>query len=436
MNKTDEHLSGEELEALAAGQPSGSPNAAGHLAACTRCHDALSAVRAENRLFAAELSQENSAMELALDRPARATHALKPFVMYLIAASIMLACALALIWSGRRKDDSQEVAHQKPELKTPVKPTDTVAKKTDERAENIKEDAAPKPNEKPKSNEEAVYEGKTARQWAAQFKAGSGDQKAAHALSELGREALPVVLELLRDPGGSADVENSRTKNEELVRDILKNIQLEKGDLTQFVALLKDEKFEVRRGAVELLGLVAKQQPEQSEACQAALKQALNDRDKAVVEAARNELKKFAAMSNEKLEALLASVRNSIADRDFHSATELIQEGRKLRPDDQRLDMLLASIDKLQADEQAAVDMARRKAEVERQRSAAQQANLARLKNEMDKATANYNAALKRNPVDQQEVDAAKQKLDTVTAEWRKLSGNQKARVGEGDLDN
>src|SRR4051794_18546932 len=113
MNKTDEHLSGEELEALAAGQPAGSPNAAGHLAACTRCHDALSAVRAENRLFAAELSQENSAMELVLDRPARAAHAFRPFAMYAVAASIMLACALALIWGGQRKDDKPEIAEQR-----------------------------------------------------------------------------------------------------------------------------------------------------------------------------------------------------------------------------------------------------------------------------------------------------------------------------------
>ena len=719
MNDADTHLSGPDLEALAAGQTPGATNAAGHLANCKRCADAVAAMRAENQLFAAELTQEKDMTSAAISlRSRQAAQSYKPFVMYVVAASIMLACALALIWNSktsRENADPKAVAEQQkdtpPVVKEDDKPEDvkdslydgktveqwlailkknpqdfaaqTAVSKFDSKAlpkllhflsqpENRKSDAAgvlnflinidetgiallkarlnddageirkaaalllasafrndqkrlaeiqplvaaalsdgqkevfgihvflengqpryrfhevavsaselatklailaranndklsirvsydgdvswkdvmrvssacgnakiadceivpryvkkstvtddatditvppdvltkadvtadkkvdplkgviggdgeapPPVLTKPEAprNGEAVYEGKTAKQWAEQLRAGAGDTKAAHALAEIGRDALPAVLELLRNPGGSNAVADSKAQNEALVRETLKKMQLEKGDLTQFVAMLKDEQFEVRRGSVELLGTLADQQGLSAEIV-AALNQALKDRDKAVVEAARNQLARVSEKNQPS--DFFRKAKQALGQGDFDRAIDLANLAARLEEGEQDSDLAKAmenikemamaekkkaaedrdkavveaarnqlakvsTLDELNAmakkhfdaaaaaqDEAAKFTLdhpanrskaeaeliaAKKKAEEDRQLVEARQAKIRDLQKALDLATAELNAAQQNG--DQKEIDIAKARLEKLSADLKAVAPNE-----------
>src|SRR6202022_3952653 len=94
---------------------------------------------------------------------------------------------------------------------------------------------------------------------------------------------------------------------------------------------LKDDQYEVRRGAVDLLGLLAKQQPDIADAVQTALKQTLKDRDKAVVEAARNVNSQLDALANgAKTDELITKAKAALQAKDLGMAAKLLDEAGKL----------------------------------------------------------------------------------------------------------
>jgi len=168
--------------------------------------------------------------------------------------------------------------------------------------------------EKPRADE-FVYEGKTAAEWARELKAGNA--KAAHALSRLGKDAIAPLMQLVRDP----DEEIRMT-----AAMVLDTMQLDKATVPGFLALLKDEHFEVRRTAIRLLGKSAQRDAEIS----AALKEMLNDRDKAVAETAEEVLKQG------ELEPLIDEARGSLKQGDYNRALVLAERALALNPNDKR----------------------------------------------------------------------------------------------------
>lgn len=487
MKENEEHLSGADLEALAANQPPSSDNAAGHLAACTRCHDALSAMRAENRLFASEFAQENDSMELAVDRTGQTSrplsHVNNPFVMYTIAASIMLACALALIWNGKRQPDEADPKTAAQQKEPPAPPEVANKARAAELPETTKADGDAPKTEAPKDGE-AVYEGKTAKQWLAELdnenNAGQVSEKAQkprHALLQLGKDAFPAIFNQLRNPNAT---------NLDFIRvQILGGMTLDKTDLALITPLLKDEHFAVRRGAVELLGSLADAKPELRATAQAALAEALKDRDKAVVEAARDVQSRLEALAiSTKTEELIATAKAALQAKDFdkaaksvdeaerimgnnariaelramidaekaklkkteilalvNSASDLAKSGRldeaynfttnalKVVPDDPAAQKLLAEIKAKLTTEQKVKADAEQRAKV----AAERQAKLAELQRAVKVATDEYNVAV-NDPFGKADVDSAKKKLDAAKAA---LGGAQKpvTRIGEPDID-
>ena len=100
-NSNESHISYEILEALAAGDAAESRDQ-NHLKNCAECREALNAMRAENQLFAAELTTvaatEGAPMTASMAMtglPVAQRH--KPFVIYAAAASVMLIAALGII---------------------------------------------------------------------------------------------------------------------------------------------------------------------------------------------------------------------------------------------------------------------------------------------------------------------------------------------------
>src|SRR5262249_17379697 len=131
----------------------------------------------------------------------------------------------------------------------------------------------------------------------------------------------------------------------DLVQGILKSIRLEDRDLTALNKLLKNERYEVRRAAVAMLGLLAKERPGMHVAVDRALNEALSDRDKAVVEAARNELKNLGDGQSQELNALLMRSEKMLQMGDFDSAVKLYQMAKAMKPEDPRIQDLAKVIE-------------------------------------------------------------------------------------------
>lgn len=167
--------------------------------------------------------------------------------------------------------------------------------------------------EKPRPDE-FVYEGRPAAEWALQLKA--GHPKAAHALSRLGKDAVKPLIELLKDP----DEKTSATAS-----NVLSQLRLDKETLNSFLALLKDEHFEVRRTAARLLAKNASQ-----DVVGGALKHLLNDRDRAVAEAAEE------ALALAEIDPLLDEARGSLKQGDPKRAMQIADRILALNPGEKR----------------------------------------------------------------------------------------------------
>jgi hypothetical protein len=176
--------------------------------------------------------------------------------------------------------------------------------------------ATPKP-----ANDEFTYEGKTATDWIDELKGGNAE-KASHALKKLGKDAVPPLLALLKnDP-----------KQSEIVLRILSEMKREREAVKVFIDLAKHENWEVRRTAVKALSeFVAT-----DVAAEQALKEALKDRDKAVVEAAEDGLKAL----NNKMQArraMLARLDKALAAESFEEAELICRDLLRDYPDDAEL---------------------------------------------------------------------------------------------------
>jgi len=168
------------------------------------------------------------------------------------------------------------------------------------------------------AGEEYVYEGKTAAEWAKELKATDSDG-AKHALVVLGKEAIPALVALLKDP-------DQKTRATALA--VFANAKLDKDGAAAVLPLLKDDSYEVRRAAVRVLGRFINSDP----AARAALEAALNDRDKAVAEAAEQVLTEVAGRW-ERFEALLGEAKTALAAQEFQRAAELLRQAEANAPD-------------------------------------------------------------------------------------------------------
>ncbi|MCY3021677.1 MAG: HEAT repeat domain-containing protein [Planctomycetota bacterium] len=174
--------------------------------------------------------------------------------------------------------------------------------------------------------EEFVYEGKTAAEWAKELKAGTNEKLAKHALSAIGKDSIPALVQLLKDPDAKARA---------AAVGVLAEMKLEKDSIAVVLPMLKDESYEVRRAAVQLLGRHLDIDP----GAAAAVKGALNDRDKAVAEVAEEILAtrikpEEEARQRKRYDRLLADVKASVAEGDLEKARFNLEQARGLGLDD------------------------------------------------------------------------------------------------------
>ncbi|MGD0094785.1 MAG: HEAT repeat domain-containing protein, partial [Planctomycetota bacterium] len=177
--------------------------------------------------------------------------------------------------------------------------------------------------------EEYVYEGKPAAEWVKMLKAGmpadraidpehmepgalfGGMAKPLRALAALGKDALPAIMQSLKEPDPKASV---------AALCALKNAKLDEDGIAMVLPLLKDPSFEVRRGAVRVLGRYTRAEKIVAAAVQAALQ----DRDKAVVEAAEEALSKAKddedAVLRKRFDKFLAEAKASATNGDLEDA--------------------------------------------------------------------------------------------------------------------
>ncbi|MCZ7643836.1 MAG: hypothetical protein M5U26_00900 [Planctomycetota bacterium] len=151
-----------------------------------------------------------------------------------------------------------------------------------------------------------VYEGKSAKDWIAALADPAKREKARHALRRLGADALPDLLEAVKS--------RDEVTRDEVAR-MLGDLKPTENEIPRFLLLLRNEHFEVRRGAVRVLAPFVPA----NEKVVLALQQALHDRDRAVGEAAEAALKPLAeaeAHKREKTAELLQAMRElALKDR-------------------------------------------------------------------------------------------------------------------------
>jgi tetratricopeptide (TPR) repeat protein len=195
--------------------------------------------------------------------------------------------------------------------------------------------------------EEYVYEGRSAAEWIKELKPGIGGYgpgagKAQHALAVLGKDALPGVMGLLKDP----DV-----RVVQAALQVLDRIKLDEEGIATVLPLLKDPSFEVRRGAVKIL---AKYAPAEKIVA-AALQGALQDRDKAVAEAAEQALAAKAKVDEDanlrkRFEKFLAEAKAGAMVGDLEDAKLKLGLAKGLGLDDPETQMRLKAMDRMIAE--------------------------------------------------------------------------------------
>ena len=447
MNTSDienMHLSGPVLEAIATGEAPESADRV-HLEGCAACRKLLDAVRDENRVFSAELSVasfQESSMTAATNVSRIAAQSHKPLLIYAAAASIMIVAALGLIALRATPNANAPKPANDVSLSAAAAHKDVHdTPKADDKADNPK----PKP-EQPPANGEVLYEGKTAIQWldlldtSNPLDAGARE-KMLHALKEIGRDGLPQILQKLRS-----------SVQPDTIYLVLRQIDVAREDLPQFMELLKDSNFAVRKAGVQLLKNLGESQPGLTKDIQAALTQALNDRDKAVAEAARDALQTLTTTDK--------SVKNAYAAlqiNDFVSAKIILGKARESGIHSPEFDKIEKQIDEL-AKKQNAEAQAKRSEEDKMARAKADAmdafkkdylAKIANLQNTLAKRREALNAALIADPQSAEvaklkdEMKALEMLLEKSQSDLKKLQPDAPALpapkrttgVGEGNID-
>ncbi|HYF49019.1 MAG TPA: HEAT repeat domain-containing protein [Planctomycetota bacterium] len=208
----------------------------------------------------------------------------------------------------------------------------------------------PQPDAKPlpkPAQDEFTYEGKTAAAWIEELKAGNAE-KASHALKKLGKDAVPPLLALLKnDP-----------KQSETVLKILSEMKREREAVKAFIELGKHENWEVRRMAVKALSefVATDVMAEQ------ALKEALKDRDKAVVEAAEDGLKALAARADRR-RAAIDRIERALAEDRLEEAERTAIEVMKENPADEGMRNTVEVIRARRQDREKRVEVEKQKFE-------------------------------------------------------------------------
>ena len=174
--------------------------------------------------------------------------------------------------------------------------------------------------------EEFVYEGKPAAEWAKELKAGTNEKQAKHALSAIGKDSIPTLVQLLKDPDAKARA---------AAVGVLAEMKLEKDSIAVVLPMLKDESYEVRRAAVRLLGRHLDIDP----GAAAAVKGALSDRDKAVAEVAEEILAtrikpEEEARQRRRFDGILADAKAAAIEGDLEKAKHHLEQARKLGAED------------------------------------------------------------------------------------------------------
>jgi len=210
----------------------------------------------------------------------------------------------------------------------------------------------PVPNAgKAEARDEYTYEGKNSAAWIEELKAGNAD-KASHALKKLGKDAVPPLLALLKaDP-----------KQSETVLRILSEMKREREAVKAFTELLKNENWEVRRMAVRALSefVVTDVAAEQ------AIKEALKDQDKAVVEAAEDGLKALNARMERRKQGL-EKLDQWVAAGKSDEAEALCRELLREFPDDPALRKYAAIVAVVRTERQKRVEVEKRKLEADQE---------------------------------------------------------------------
>jgi tetratricopeptide (TPR) repeat protein len=182
-----------------------------------------------------------------------------------------------------------------------------------------------------------VYEGRSAAEWATDLKAGKNVEKASHALVKLGRDAVPSLMQLIKQN----DPELTR-----LASEVLSRMKKEKEAVPIFIELLKDPNFEVRRTAVRALGEFA----DTSLLAMKALEEMLKDRDRAVAEAAEEALAPFEARKRERQD-IFDRATALIEAGDYREAAELVEELRRRDPGSEQAASIMRMLDERQREE-------------------------------------------------------------------------------------
>ncbi|GMV82955.1 MAG: hypothetical protein AMXMBFR7_41390 [Planctomycetota bacterium] len=365
------HLSGAQLEALAAGEPRTQFEV--HLAACSSCREELEALVRENAWFRDELAHAAAGRSAARQEAPRASN----WGLYGIAAAVVLAATLSFVaLLNARSEPEGETAQALPAAKAaPEAPAVFALGGEGEGAEAVKPPAPPDPapvtppepaklppgadfhvratrlldqaqealarkdwaaaaellkeaekfEPDPKNatlsylqeqlrRGPAMYEGRTAGEWFKELLADGASKPARAALAKLGSETLAVVAPALNEGDGAS---------RKLAEEVLATLELREADLPRAAELLLHPHFGVRRTTVRLLGKLAPTSPEALR----LLRGALDDRDRAVSEAAEEALAEGTQADRDRFQALLARCEEALATG---KANEAVMQAKDL----------------------------------------------------------------------------------------------------------
>ncbi|MBE7465785.1 MAG: HEAT repeat domain-containing protein [Planctomycetes bacterium] len=370
------HLSGAQLEALAAGEPRARFEA--HLAACSACREELEALARENQWFRSELAHAAERRSAARLEAPRASN----WGLYGIAAAVALAATLSFValLNARAEPEGETVlalpaeqveleapavfalggegegaeavkppAPPTPEPVAPVPEPAQLPQGTDRRdkieyllgkakealvrnnwaaaADLLKSAEQLEPNRpevkalRAEADERiaaaqanrrgpATYEGRTAAEWFKELQGQPESGEARAALSKLGSETLAVVAPALNEGDGAT---------RKLAEEMLATLELREADLPRAAELLGHPHFGIRRTTVRLLGKLAPKSPE----AMRLLRGALDDRDRAVSEAAEEALAGSLNADRERFQAMTARYEAAMQAQRWSEATSI-----------------------------------------------------------------------------------------------------------------
>ena len=193
-----------------------------------------------------------------------------------------------------------------------------------------------------KTLEQYTYDGKRASEWALELKTTSAE-KAKQALTQLGKEAISAVLPLVRE---------AETKLSDLAGEIVIAAGHDKDAILLLISLLKDDNYRVRKTAVLALAPFASSNPTVA----IALKEVLKDKDRAVAVAAEtllSNIKPNTASNQSGMNDLLELGEKKLEEGNVEFALALIDEMRRLDPDNYQARRLEATAHAVQVEKVA-----------------------------------------------------------------------------------